>query len=64
MKKIVIYVEGLTELAFVRQLLWNYYDCNKEIVRIECYNIDTEEISKDISNLGNDNAPIYYMIYH
>lgn len=62
MSKISIYVEGLTEMVFVRQFLMNKFDWSS--ARIECYNVGDENISKELYHFGDKNAPRYYMIYN
>jgi hypothetical protein len=69
MKKIAIFVEGQTELIFVREYLLKAY--NYQDISIECYNLFTEDKLHDteypfqvpdatlffqLINVGNDNA--------
>ena len=64
MTKVAIYVEGLTELAFVRQLLMEHYDSDWSKVRIVCINVGDKLASNEMYDFGDENAPLYYMIYN
>jgi len=62
--KVAIYVEGITEAAFVYQLICEHYNRDFLSFRIECLKLDPKEASNDLFNYGDEkNAPDYYLLY-
>lgn len=61
--KVAIYVEGITEAAFVYQLIKEYYQSDWTAFRLECLNLDPQEAAKDLRNYGDETASDYYLIY-
>lgn len=66
--KVAIYVEGITEAAFVYQLIKEYYQSDWTAFRLECLNLDPQEAAKAI-DMGNfyavpaDNRDLNYDKY-
>lgn len=63
MMKVAIYVEGITEAAFVYQFIREHYQSNWTAFRLECLNLDPKEASKTLIDYGDEQAPDYFLIY-
>ena len=61
--KVAIYVEGITEAAFVYQLIKEHYQSDWTAFRLECLNLDPQEAAKDLRNYGDEAASDYFLIY-
>lgn len=61
MKK-VVYVEGVTELVFVYNLVCTHYDYDGSRVRIRIINLDPVAGLQIPADYGTDNAPDYFQI--
>ena len=75
-RKIAVFVEGQTELVFLRDMVWKWYDYNSDIVGFDCISLfgqnsktvpfhhgstDSENYFLFI-NVGNDNSVLSKML--
>lgn len=61
--KVAIYVEGITEAAFVYQLIGEHYQWSWEEFRLECLNLEPSNAGNDLRDIGIENAKDYFLIY-
>ncbi len=61
--KVAIYVEGITEAAFVYQLIKEHYQSNWTEFRLECLNLAPQEAANDLRNYGDESSSDYFLIY-
>lgn len=61
--KVAIYVEGITEAAFVYQLIKEHYQSDWTAFRLECLNLDPQEAAKDLRDYGDEASSDYFLIY-
>ena len=45
MRKVAVFVEGQTELVFVRELLAKWYDYDSKKIGFSCYNLLSNEFA-------------------
>ena len=62
MRKVAVFVEGQTELVFVREFLvkWFDYDCKK--IGFSCYNLHNNEFCDTSYQYGDESSENYYLI--
>lgn len=61
MKK-AIFVEGLSEMAFVYQMLLTHYDSDWTQIRIDCFNLHNVETTPKPDDYGMENAPNQFLL--
>lgn len=61
--KVAIYVEGITEAAFVYQLIGERYLWNWQAFRMECLNLDPARAASDLRDYGDVDSRDYFLIY-
>jgi hypothetical protein len=61
--KVAIYVEGITEAAFVYQLIGEKYQWDWTKLRLECLNLDPLDAADDLRDFGLEEASDYFLIY-
>ena len=61
-RRLAVFVEGQTELIFVREFLkqWYYYDIER--IGFDCYNLHANQFCDAEYNYGNGNSENYFMI--
>ena len=62
MRKVAVFVEGQTELVFVREFLlkWFVYDGNQ--IGFECYNLENNDTHPTAFAYGSEQSENYYLI--
>lgn len=62
MRKVAVFVEGQTELVFVREFLlkWFVYDGNQ--IGFECYNLENNDTHPTAFAYGSERSENYYLI--
>lgn len=61
--KVAIYVEGITEVGFVYQLIGEKYGWDWTKVQIECLNLSPQAAANDLRDIGQNDASDYFLIY-
>lgn len=61
-KKLAVFVEGQTELVFVREFLKQWYGYDVNIVGFDCYNLLSKEFCDAEYKYGNEDSENYFMI--
>lgn len=61
-RKVAVFVEGQTELIFVREFLvkWHSYDAN--VIGFDCYNLLNDEFCDTSYKYGSEDSGNYYML--
>lgn len=62
MSKIAVFVEGQSELIFVRDLLSKHFNYDPSELAIDCYKLHSESVFSVPYSLGNAKSRHYYMI--
>lgn len=60
--KIALYVEGQTELIFVREFLLKWYEHNASILGFKCYELRSGNLNNTPFSYGNRDSERYYII--
>ena len=55
-RKLAVFVEGQTELVFVREFLKQWYGYNVSIVGFDCYNLLAKEFCDAEYRYGNEDS--------
>ncbi len=61
--KVAIYVEGITEAAFVYRLIGEQYQWDWSAFRMECLHLDPAKAASDLHDYGDENSKDYFLIY-
>ena len=62
MRKVAVFVEGQTELVFVRELLAKWYDYDSKKIGFSCYNLLSNEFCDTSYQYGDETSENYYLI--
>lgn len=60
--KTAVFVEGQTELVFVRELLTKWFDYQAERLGFDCYALHNNEYRDVAYSFGNTDSEYYYML--
>lgn len=61
-RKLAVFVEGQTELVFVREFLKQWYGYNVNVVGFDCYNLLAKEFCDAEYKYGSEDSENYFMI--
>lgn len=61
-RKLAVFVEGQTELVFVREFLKQWYGYDVNIVGFDCYNLLAKEFCDAEYRYGSEDSENYFMI--
>lgn len=61
-RRLAVFVEGQTELVFVREFLKQWYFYDIEHIGFDCYNLHANQFCDAEYNYGNDDSENYFMI--
>ena len=61
-RKLAVFVEGQTELIFVRELLKLWYGYDVNVVGFDCYNLHAKEFYDAEYRYGSEDSENYFMI--
>lgn len=62
MRRVAVFVEGQTELVFVRELLAKWYEYDATKIGFSCYNLLNNEFCDTSYQYGNEGSENYYLI--
>lgn len=62
MRRVAVFVEGQTELVFVRELLVKWYDYDAKKIGFSCYNLLSNEFCDTSYQYGDEQSEHYYLI--
>lgn len=62
MRRVAVFVEGQTELVFVRELLAKWYDFDATKIGFCCYNLLSDEFCDTSYRYGDESSENYYLI--
>lgn len=61
-RKLAVFVEGQTELIFVREFLKQWYTYDSTIIGFDCYNLLANEFCDAAYKYGSEESENYYML--
>ena len=61
-RKLAVFVEGQTELIFVREFLKQWYNYDVDIVGFDCYNLLANEFCDTSYKHGSENSENYFFL--
>ena len=61
-RKLAVFVEGQTELVFVREFLKQWYGYDVNVVGFDCYNLLSKEFCDAEYKYGSEDSENYFMI--
>ena len=62
MRKLAVFVEGQTELVFVREILVKWFDYDGKKIGFNCYNLLNNNLVDTSYQYGDENSENYYLI--
>ncbi|MDE6339527.1 MAG: DUF4276 family protein [Muribaculaceae bacterium] len=60
--RIAVYVEGQTELIFIREFLRKWYNYDSSKLGFRCYRLQSEQMCKTEFSFGNNSSERFYII--
>lgn len=61
-RKLAVFVEGQTELIFVREFLKQWFSYDANIIGFACYNLQNDEFRDAAYQYGSENSENYFML--
>lgn len=61
-RRLAVFVEGQTELVFVREFLKQWYGCDTNVVGFVCYNLQNNEFRDAAYQYGGEDSENYFML--
>lgn len=61
-RKVAVYVEGLTEQIFVRELLYVWYGYDTNLIGFHCYSLRADNLHDAPYNIGSQESEYFYQI--
>lgn len=62
MRRVAVFVEGQTELVFVRELLIKWFEYDSKKIGFSCYNLLSNELCDTSYQYGDEQSEHYYLI--
>ena len=61
-RKVAVFVEGQTELVFVREMLAKWFEYDANVIGFDCYNLLNNSFHDTSYTLGSDQSENYFML--